>query len=1381
MELKVKRNHWNRRGLLLTALAALVLLFGTMGTYAWFSSRVQVVTEDGEQQYVRMGMSLDMLFDRLDPAAASEKTLPTGENIKYDQGAEWGSAENPYIISNIRHLQNLSVLQNSGYFKELYIDQEQGKMPYFLVCTPEGAPVTVDGMGITITPIGTNDLPFVGFVGGAFAGGDTTVNGMNSDTSVISGLTVTTDEDAVDVGLFGTVGIAKAAEESSDYTPRTTIKGLVLSDVCLTVGPRNHSLTDIIGHLFSFSGLSDEDQKKVPNENHHIGIFAGHVENADVDHISVYYSSDAVTAMNVQDSGANYLSATGIIGFFDDMNGQTSNSVTVSGGAGTGGGTLSGTGRGYMSAKDIAEMYPKKVVNGEIVDNTDANIKLLDAVDENGNPLCTEWVRNRLLWGTEATDRYYFYDGVFTFALSDKEDTIRSTWNGTPDTFFLGEDDNAKWKKNTSEGTYAVTAFIKPVANSADLNAAVVSGRPILVSHKDTSNQQDFLLTLSEASAAISSGFFEQNNSYTAAGTWVSRADNETMQSVFDSFNNSQGNTAITEQGLIVDSNGDGKYDALGNNIEMLNLGASSEEDILKKLSTRYNVKIVYHTGDGTQYRYFDKNTPAYIDDNGLRVADAASEYYYYTFSSQWEFINWKLVQTYTIKYYYSGSSEPFASSPNQNTNDSWAPEGFVPTDDGNGLTRHATYNQGDYASLGSLPLLYSENDTLYYKKGGTQVQLDPNGLPLIPREGAPSQQYLKYNVTNGIFYFCDGRNANEVPVGEITENTDPDSGGTTSFTYNGVDYSVDAGNLVFEKQMDFYTLNATEKNATGNSNSLKLIEVKGFLGWTKGYSIWCGEGSSGASYATENATIKFADDGSCFIRYSYGTEKRYVNFNTTNFNGQSSESDTTKLYIYTLEGTSEINYGHITFEPNAGTTQAVLSTDKYVLWPDETAVSSGAVTVSNPIYTVKSLDELYAEDNGWQNKNGEQLTQSDLTKKFHMNRLANWGAFSGLNINWNDRNLATEGIVVAPIGSNGVKANIPQGSVAFRINKAGASNIRVIVALPQSDLSEEERQSLDASDPNRNLSDCYFGLWKVEANGESLLSRFSQDSAQQKFYIPKSEPYAPNTSAADATHYSVKYGDETYRLYPNGSRILIAYTFTVSEEGVYVLGTTGQPMEIVYFSADGSASGGRDGVLGSALGGIDFVYDYNGKIIAVKDYETDEGKVDDSDGENYNNYYASLCLMYTDNGAEGFPDINSFSARVRRYIGTVDGKEKSCLDLNRAGTNYALVQMKPYSINSDKVTLSPAEETVTTLRAPQKAPAETIPEESPETTTETSPEETPETTSETPPETPPETTPEATPEATPETTPEATPETAPETPPETPETTPEEEGTSTE
>jgi hypothetical protein len=396
-----------------------------------------------------------------------------------------------------------------------------------------------------------------------------------------------------------------------------------------------------------------------------------------------------------------------------------------------------------------------------------------------------------------------------------------------------------------------------------------------------------------------------------------------------------------------------------------------------------------------------------------------------------------------------------------------------------------------------------------------------------------------------------------------------------------------------------------------------------------------------------------------------------------------------------------DMDFGYITFEPTAGITDSnSFSADDYILWPqavltqngtmvngvlntalpyDATDIKTDDTNATNNVYKsyeLKKLEELIAGAAGWQDGQGGVLDKTDLSKKFTMQEAIQFGVSlklpSGTNIQIND------GSVLAPVGPGGAYANIPTGSIAFRINKDGASKIRVIVSVPVSKVFGGEGALNEEFD-------YYLGLWKTEDladDGSWQLSAFNQTSAVQKFELPRSHPYEPGTTAANSDYILVNHDGTTYRCYLNGERILVGYEFTVTEAGTYILGTAigettyGEgifdsilgmlgatvtesavqyPMEIVYASADGTASPGNDGTSTSVYGSIDYVYSYDNKIIHVQDYETTSSTI------NYNRYYNSNRITFTQNeltnSSGAFVDIQNFQAYVWRTVETTDDK----------------------------------------------------------------------------------------------------------------------------
>ena len=115
---------------------------------------------------------------------------------------------------------------------------------------------------------------------------------------------------------------------------------------------------------------------------------------------------------------------------------------------------------------------------------------------------------------------------------------------------------------------------------------------------------------------------------------------------------------------------------------------------------------------------------------------------------------------------------------------------------------------------------------------------------------------------------------------------------------------------------------------------------------------------------------------------------------------------------------------------------------------------------------------------------------------------------------------------------------------------------------------------------------------------------------------------------------------------YLGGDIALVYYNFEVTEEGVYIIGSQAGPISVAYFSVTGAAGQGNDGMSGSPLGNVDFVYDYNGKIITTDKHYSGEAPL--LDLEDYNNYYPSYLFVGM------LPEQNKIQyeiVNIRRYI----------------------------------------------------------------------------------------------------------------------------------
>jgi len=438
-------------------------------------------------------------------------------------------------------------------------------------------------------------------------------------------------------------------------------------------------------------------------------------------------------------------------------------------------------------------------------------------------------------------------------------------------------------------------------------------------------------------------------------------------------------------------------------------------------------------------------------------------------------------------------------------------------------------------------------------------------------------------------------------------------------------------------------------------------------------------------------ATVKFNDDGTCYISYVIGSVSQYVSYNSSAsaFNGELTNSNSnTKLCIYVLQATQDINYGRITYDPTSETavpnpkdnTTSLFNANEFVLYTTANTDADNNTTTYYEVMDVTKLPNLGHPDTlGWKSGNaadGENglLSGKDLTKKFHTEKGIQFGAV----LNIGGFQLGTNGMITAPVGKLGTYADIPLGCVAFRVNKEGTQHVRVIISVSVSEYYVGETDGSGNALNDLGESRRYFNMWKIEESGSETLNLFTKNEAFERFEIPMSHPYEPGTTSTDDSStqgfYTVQYdqdGDgtpEDYGMFMNGDRILLAYEFTVDEVGLYILGPSGfnldsngimeyfegpdVPMEIVYFSADGVASAGRDGASASQIGTIDYVYSYGGEIITVTDTSETE-----SDGtEDYSTYYPSYVLTYFENTKKvdgEFISINNEKVRIRRYVAT--------------------------------------------------------------------------------------------------------------------------------
>lgn len=1366
--------------ILLVSLLGVMFVASAVVAYAYFSKKE---IYDGF-----ISGQVELLFDRLDDtgitnyqnALNAEATANGTTATTASKDATWGTEAYPYVISNVRHLYNLSELQRLGYFDKKFISKNKDEngnftsydnIPYFLVCTPEYQPALIDGTNFKgITAIGTDKYPFIGSVKGVTSiATETTpaetvsVNGKACDTSAITNVKVTGNPNNPDVGLFGVIGFLGTEPEITLDTPSpafegqvSTVSNLVLSDVQITVDYNawdkvTSFLEDIMinaasGHEYSYSILhGTDDYQKVPHENHHIGILAGHASYAKIEFISVYYSDDNIVAIDLTDKtevngvSANYFSSTGILGYLDNINPEITinadGTTTITAGSGDstnglnygsvgGGGLASGNKAGYVLA---SEMYNKFCYVGPTDESgkptqgnngTLGTIYIKDGTDKDGNLLCTEWIRDRLLWGTKATGRYYFYDGVFTFALSDQEDVIEPTWkiktdeNGSPvlvdgnydydiPDFSIGQNDDDKWKVNTEKGNSAVVAYVKKATSNADVIDAIKKGKQIFIMQEGQENL--FLMSLYNQPEAGSGNF---NQKYFTNGTTQKFADSDLVTSLVTAYRNNE--IPTLPDGTIDYKSTDQLANDLENGtLKAINVGITSSSVSLKDLKAQYKINSAT-TGN---YKYFSDTTPVTLNNDGTiqQYYDYANSdyegYFYYTtqrvlsgtqYSYYWQPINGDVVLLAENK--RTAPNQYFTAQQDGGNPIRWEGERIYSSNNHTGvvvnLTDNVFYNSGNTANASGAtltkPITNPETDIYYFWCDDTVL------------EGNPTYTYSR-----------DNTKYTEKP----TETAEKTPSGKPIYR------SADGKKGVLVERYPTYTF-------SNGDNYLRMIAAS-FPLYGMRYALWNGNNDAAGTKSnfthtftafsltpstvnnSTEATLRFDTDvnsehyGTCYIQYTIGNTSLFVNSTGSLFDTATSNTTTgTRLCIYTVEGTQDIAYGRITYDPVDDTAS---DTDCYTFNAGKYVLKADAAEGTTE-YEVISLADL-----SWNNGLGNTLSKDDLTGKFKMVK----GITFGWSFNLFNGTLGSRGIITAPVGTDGVEANIPQACVAFKINKAVENaKIRVILSVATSEFfpaagTEAAEEGYDLGDYTR-----YFNLWKMEAAGESIVQVFQADDYLERFMVPRSHPYNPKGSISEAESITVKYKyDGTnyadYRCYLNGDRVLIAHEFVIDTTdagtgiGVYCLGMSGVdtkgkkvdnvPMEIVYFSADGVASAGRDGATGSQIGTIDFVYDYQGNIVTVK-----ESSSTDNDGnEDYNTYYPSYCLLYFNNSQQTeqstdtdlqFVSINNEVVTVRRYVADTansdanhnDTQSLSTLTFSVEGDKYVLIVQ--YSRVADNV-----------------------------------------------------------------------------------------------
>ena len=1262
----------------LISVIALFLVLVSLTVYAYFSTLAYVYTSDGDKEVAHLGMNLSLLFDKLDGSSNDNNnvnlngtTLPfinpaNGNKYVVDTTQTWGTAQNPYVISEIRHLQNLSALQDIGYFYKLniknnfdtngdYIDGANDK-PYFLVCTKEGTPTVINGTGIQIKPIGTDQYPFIGEIGGAIVKGTATVpvkDGLDTDTSAIFNIKIMSKRKMPDHGIFGYVSYL--GDTPDDYNTAagtfngyvSTISDILMADVSLEVKTEN--FVDAVAnwintHIFAYSALGTSAKETVPHETHHIGILAGHVNYVDVTRISIYYSSDEIVCIDLNDQKTvlndgefdnNYFSSTGIIGYIYSMNpeysgntikiGTGSNSTSVSMGNLGGGGAASGVNPGYVLAAEMYNLYSQyskpPILTADKLptyeSSTDIGIMIYVSLDEDNKPVFMDEI-GRKLTPVKATSAGY-YD---LNAQNNGWQYVQEGNNGSTTTIKL--EDGPFFYCQTEINTFDADGNFK----SAPVYYTTITGTQ---TYKLTNSGKEYeftRLTGTKMTAEFALSVNAKNNNM-----YLYTAKDDKGNAICSQWYRSRlllGYLGITEAtGRYYFYDGVFTF-ALSNTRDMIceiwpKAGDTSTIPTIL-LAERWEVGKL--PNDYTYKTFFVPVTGSTLDSKKayiLAYPTSSGDYY--------------------IMNMYSGSSNReygFLSGDMFST---------LIGDRDTGTTDDGKF----FVDVGKTPAGQTYFDRYLFNYNAATKRLSSADMP---------------NIYLGVRSFA-GTSSDEMntdgyqrPYSEqIKTNVVGDK--VLGVVSHYIDYTYDVELSV---------------NSDGWAVKFLKYAIRSF-GWG-----WSSKTSDGYLY-TDGSSFSLSSGPCRYQIYEVYTEIAPIS------------PDDAPNGMVPADGTNKVN--------------VPLSAMDYVLWPQ--TVTSGAATQTTTRYTLLNVADLgydaATKKGTWRYANGQYLHEytNSLKYMFAMTEGAKFGSVTS-NVLGGDYD-GGAGFVKATLGTDGAQTFIPMGCISFKVNKTPAADdpikIRVIVAVPTSDVVGGLGYN----------EDYYFGLWQNSvASGQNQQFNFEKNGTIAKFELPRSQPLFNGQEAtpSDTTGYNnpiqIQYdanrngvidSDEGtyYSTYFQGETVLVAYEFTVYEAGVYTMGTTQGPMQIVYFSADGVASMGRDGTGGAQLQGIDFVYDTYNYVSADKDKIVTVGNVPEqsSNTEDYNYYYESSCLLFFDNNTKHnneFVKIFHEKIYIRRYIDTTitavqktalnfkvtEGTELSTLPTNR------YVKLEEYAQKCDKI-----------------------------------------------------------------------------------------------
>lgn len=1197
---------------------------------------------------------VDLLFDKFNADTDGNYTIGSfSGNINTDA---WGTIKNPYVMTGKNHVNNLFILQRSGYFatKTTTVETtdaegnvtktEVPRQSYFVVSTKDGYPIAIDCGGMTINPIGSATNPFTGNIQGApltgeatyTAGTGTSATPYKVTQSTIANLQVVAVENTPDIGFFGTLGFKGTSvdyippddNDADDITgtPGTLTGGFAASISNVLFADISISTTQSVANDWWTTLFKDHTHYTDHGETHHVGIVAGHAEWATIKDVSVYYSSDSIKAFSLGGTSTNYYSVCGIIGTLKYVNPtatstgfNTENSVSddtlelTGGGGGVSGmltgymlsekifgrNTNTGTGVGTENLEDIYDIgYDVK----DLKEGTNSIFEYVDVKEKSGG-----------LWGTgigatETTYRYYFFrDSIFTFAMSARGQVV----NG----------------------------------NVTDSDGKV----DFLVRIWDVNDQGAIIAPTIEITSSLTSG---------TSGAWEQKPYPEKSQNLyrFEAVAPSEISKSGDEYLLVYRADDGNMYCFTLS--ETATNGYTTSSFTLDPIVVEGQTFAPTYKTSGTGYAAYDSSNNTYtipkLTFNGDEVFRAAEGYLLYegTYNNgAVTYNNSPLSVDTTGTLYFSKTDDGFFEAPYIWTRDEVI-EGSNPEETETVSTLEAL----------TLSTTVTENiggsNVTYEKYKAVKVYMVLNSIYV-----ADSAYYttgtgtnLKYN------YYCSKSlvyTSATYPMNTHQTTADPKHFGITASRYNSPSFTLSSNEAV----LDSYRASepaywyALKPQSVTSNNITNLVSISGNVR-LQSWVIVLGDTTyyyHGVQLFFDTATNKFVPK----INSPSALQGVTSSSETAALPSKGATEVDNFLIFKMVKDDTELVPGN-NWEVKDSSIVKSFDSSTHVLFYDGEKYDDDGNRIDS--YTITSLDALK-----WNNGQGSyltklnhavklsQATEESLTLNFNKLLGDNWlGDIAQSLLGSN-----SGGLVPAEIGTNGTAYSIPAGMIAFDILKASAddpSYINIIVAVnPEQDKS-------------------WIGLYGPMST-DDWNDEFNLNSAwKQRFFLPYSKlgiyegylgQYATKISGYKTDAKTDKQTGDYYA-YLGGEVAYVAYTFSVTSPGIYLLGSGSGPMTVAYFSVDGAAGAGNDGAGNLPLGFVDFVYDNgsetNPTILTVDKHQSGAHVVEAEDLNTY--YYPSYRYVrlipnanYSDtdttdtiNGKIPIEEIY-----VRRYIGTAN------------------------------------------------------------------------------------------------------------------------------